>query len=370
MSLTNFSNIQAAEVQVQLENYWKEPSTAKSYTARANTVKAILENQTAVLSTLEDPEKKRDLIIQWVDFCGDTSDDGADADDCAPEVCAEGAGKTQPKALDIFITDCFSVSQEELETATSSFEEIVALGTAAKLKNMIQNFNTKAVAVIAANAGTNPFPGDYSYAAGLTTVPATDYGAEALIPYLMQVKELNLSTDSFLLDGGSLFKDFYIATKGHSGSTTGGANGVPISDLYADLPFRHDLPGFAANSITDETFMIDRGALAIANRAKFPSLQKLAGMRDGGWIHTGSGNIMRYSIPINMSDVAPMTFISQGRLIKQSLMVDVQYAVICDTDGKLRPTWSFKLRAGVFTNPIRCNTGNTGILAFKKDVAA
>ena len=60
-----------------------------------------------------------------------------------------------------------------------------------------------------------------------------------------------------------------------------------------------------------------------------------------------------------------MMFITQGKMIKQQLLVDVQYSVVC-SGAKLYPTWSLKLRAGVFANPIRCNAGNTGILSFVK----
>jgi hypothetical protein len=142
-------------------------------------------------------------------------------------------------------------------------------------------------------------------------------------------------------------------------------DGKAAQSMYDDLAFRHDLTGFAANGLSAYTFLVDKGSLAIANRSKYPTLQQLAGAKDGGWTHTAQGSFMRYSIPINMPDLLPMMFISQGKLIKQQLMVDVQYSVVCDNNA-LKPTWALKLRGGVFANPIRCNTGNTGILSFLK----
>ncbi|NCT92940.1 MAG: hypothetical protein GXC72_00825 [Chitinophagaceae bacterium] len=363
MGLTTFNNVKAAEVQILLDQLWAEPSTSKSYGVKAHALKAVLENQTAVLTELENPDQKRDVSVKWVDFCGDTSADGQYADNCTPAAGDEGTAKKQDYALDVFITDSYSVAQEELESAVVSYDQIVATGLAAKIKNIIERFNAKVVAAIAANKGTNPFPGAYSYdnVTKDTTVVGADYGVKKLYPYFMQVSEMNRSQSVYLLDGGNLFQDYYIAKK-----TVANDNGKAEASMYDDIPFRHDMAGFAANALSANSFLIDKGSLAVANRAKFPSLQKLAGMKDGGWIHTSNGNIMRYSIPVNIPDLMPMMFISQNALKKQQLLIDVQHSVVCTEGGLLLPTWQLKLRAGVFANPIRCNAGNTGILSFVK----
>lgn len=363
MALTNFNNIKAAEVQVKLDSIWKDPQYAKSYTPRANALKAVLEHQTAQLTELETPDKLDVVKLKWVDFCGDTSADGNYADDCATPTADEGAGKTQTVALDLFLTDKFAVSAEELEESPFSYDELVALGTAAKLKNILERFNSKIVAAVDANKGDNPFTsGPYTVdnTGNVTDIPSSDFGGEKLIPYFAQVSELNRSQETFILDGGNLFQDFYVA-----GKKAANADGKLANALYEDLPYRHDLFGFAANSVSDSTYLIDKGSLAIANRAKFGSLGSLSGANNGGWISMESGNIMRYSIPVNIPTLPQMTFVRQGRLFKQSLMVDVQYSVKC-ISTKLVPTWFFKLRAGVFANPVRCDANNTGIIKFKK----
>lgn len=366
MSLTTFSNVKAAEIQPLLDNIWKEPATSKSYGVKANTIRAILENQTAELSLLETSDKKNEVSIKWVDFCGDTSSDVSDADNCASEACGEGTAKKQDLALNIFIEDCYSVASEELESSVVDYNTIVATGLASKIKNIVEKFNAKAVAVIAANKGVNPFPGNYVYDAGTkdTTIPDSDFGAEKLIPYFMQVAEMNRSQESFILDGGNLFQDFYKA-----GKFATNADGKAAQAMYEDLSFRHDIPGFAANGISNDTFLIDKGAVAIANRAKYDSLAKLATMSDGGWIPTASGNIMRYSIPVNVPDFMKMMFITQGKMVKSALQIDVQHSIVCTAGGLLMPTWKLKLRAGVYANPIRCAVGNTGILSFEKGVS-
>lgn len=362
MSLTNFNNVKAAEIQPLIDQIWKEPSTAKSYGVKAHTIKAILENQTAQLQLLESADKLNEVSVKWVDFCGDTSTDGTDADDCDNTLGGEGTAKEKAYALDIFKEDTFSVASEELESTVTSYDEIVATGLAAKIKNIIEGFNKAAVAVIAANKGTNPDAGDYSYDAGTkdTSIPSTDFGGEILIPYFMQVAEANRSQETFILDGKNLFKDYYVAGKKFENS-----DGKTAASMYDDMQFRHDISGFSTNALSANTFLIDKGALAIANRAKYPTLAQLASAKDGGWIHTSNGNMMRYSIPVNIPEFMPMMFVKQGKLVKQSLMIDVQHSIVC-SGNLLYPTWKLKLRAGVFASPIRCNTGNTGILSFVK----
>jgi hypothetical protein len=60
-----------------------------------------------------------------------------------------------------------------------------------------------------------------------------------------------------------------------------------------------------------------------------------------------------------------MAFVNQGSLIKQSLMMDVQYSIIC-TGSKELATWKIILRAGIFFNPARLLATNSGILKFTK----
>lgn len=365
MALTNFNNIKAAEVQVKLQQIWAEPSTSKDYTPRANALTTVLENQTATLQELENPDTKRDLSIKWVDFCGDTAEDGAYDDTCLNEKAPEGSAKKKDYALDIFVTDKFSVAAEELEGAAISYDEIVATGIAAKIKNILEKFNAKVVAAIEANKGNNPFTtGQFTVdntTTKTTSIAAASYKADVVVPYLAQVSELNRSSSVFLLDGGNLFQDYMKAMASMPNS-----DGKLSGTLYGMLPYRHDLFGFAANSVSAASYLIDKGSLAIANRAKWPTLQQMSGAKDGGWTHTSNGNFMRYSIPVDLAGIPKMTFITQSGLVKRNLFIDVQHSVVCHSDGKLYPTWTLKLRAGVFASPLRCAANNTGIIKLVK----
>ena len=63
MALTTFSNVQLAEQQVALDSVWQQPQFQKSYTPRTDSLKAILEQQTAQLQLLEDPNMEYDVGV-------------------------------------------------------------------------------------------------------------------------------------------------------------------------------------------------------------------------------------------------------------------------------------------------------------------
>lgn len=365
MSLTSFNSIKAAEIQLELDKLWRDPQFDKAYKPRANAVIAVLENQTATIVDLEKTDSKRDVKVKWVDFCGDTSADGADADDCDTPIGAEGEAKTKTYALDTFITDSFSVASEELESVSATdYDRIVTLGIAAKTKNIIEAFDKKVIAAIDANKGDNPFTaGQYvpDNVGDSTPIPASEFGADKLIPYLMQVAEYNRGGSPFALDGGNLFQDYYKAPKNALN-----ADGKLANALYEDLPYYHDLVGMANAGQANTTYLIDRGALMIANRAKFTSPNALAQQKNNGEIKTTTGTFFRTTWEINIPSLKQISMISKRQLFKQSLILDVQYGTVCKADGTLLNTWFLKLRTGVFANPLRCDVNNTGIMKFTK----
>lgn len=364
-TITNFTAIEAQEVQLMLNDKWKEPNFSKEYSAEADTVKAILEFQTAQFKELEDPEKDREFTVNWFDFCSSTIDeDSTDDDMCEIPECQTGEGKSIPVALNIFMDACYEAPVRTIKArSVVDYEEYVATGQAKIIRLLMEAFDKKAVAVIAANAGVNPYEGDYSYADNLTTIPNADFTADNLIPYFVRVAKKNRTTDAYILDGGNLFKEYFLSTKGAQYD-----NGVATGALYGVYPFRHDVNGFAANDIEDYTFLIDKGAFAIVNRSRFPTPRNIVGAGSDGWMRFSDKNILRYSLDVNMSDLMPMTFIRQGQLARQAISLDVTYSLVCtaaEPDGVAR--WNFKLRAAVLPNPTRCDEGNTGVMAFLKD---
>lgn len=340
MAVGDFTPTRLADINLKMEEMWAEPQKTKNYTANGETIKAIMENQTAEFKALEDPTKLYDVNVQWIDFCADNAVDTQAADQCPMDAtCPEGEGKSQNYALDIFIEDCYSVNEDKLETSNYSPEEVIALGLLKAKKSIIERFNLKADAVIAANMGVNPYEGDFASingVSGYTDIQKKDFNIETLYPYWSLVMALQRSNSAFVLDGGNLYQQALVALKDYANS-----DGKLDMGLFELFPFYQDLFGFARAGISDNTYLIDAGAMAVVTRSKYPSTPR--------WIG-GTVQQTRYQVELEQ---LPGVFL------------DVAYQPVCSADSILHK-WNLKLRAGVFVNPTMCDANNTGILGFKK----
>lgn len=348
MAKGDFTPVRLAEIQTTLDSLWKEPQHQKAYTPHGETVKAIKENQTATFRELENPDKEREVAVKWADWCDDTATTDTNADTCTTDQCDRPDPKTKTYALNTFIKDCFEITDEDYQKSVISRDETIALGLLSKQKNIYELFNTKIIAVLEANKGinpllTNPATGTtYVYDAQKNTdVPANEMTITQFYPYLMQVLTLLRSNNTIMLDGANFFQARTIAAVENLND-----NGKVDAALLSMYPYYNDLLGMVKAGVQQNTYMIDKGAVALANRVKFP-------VKPVEYNGAGFG-FTRYSIPFPLIP---------------GYNLDVQYEQAC-TDGNITHRWKLKLRAGIFVNPVRCDVGNTGIWGFKKVPAA
>lgn len=361
MAVANPTNIQFAEYQAALENIWAQPQKNKNYVPRIDSLKMALGQQTATLAPLEDPDTEKDFKVKWVDHAAETPTDLTQNDDCTNTIGSQGLGKTQTYALDYKKSVTFSVERDQLEKSFIPGSEMVAIGLASKTKDLLESFNATIPAVLNTNRGDVVA----NYVGGTTgwtldavgkriTIASANMVSDQVIPQLLLAKRYARFQGGMIHDSSTLFKDYYKGLK-----TLVNADGKAVNEMYQDAPYCHDVDGMAAASLSDTFFYIDPGTIAIANRAKYPSLATAK------WTQGASGSYLRYSMPISLPDLPQMEFVVGQQLKKQSLMLDVQYSVVC-SGGKEFDTWKLILRAGVFVNPVRLLTGNTGILKFVK----
>lgn len=346
MAKGDFTPTELVEIQTTLEAKWKEPQFAKEYTPRGETAKAIKENSTATFQELENPDKQREVAVKWADWCDDTATTTTNTDACAHAGADEADPKTKTYALNTFLEDKFTVNQEDFQTSVLSEQEVVANGLMAKMKNLYELFNTKILAVMVANAGTNPLmtnPATGSLytenADGSTEIPANEFDMQHFYPYVAQVLTLLRSSNNFMIDGSNFFQAAILA-KANDKNADGKTDLQLFTELY---PYYNDLLGMTRAGLQGETFLIDKGAMALANRVKWPA-------KPVQYSTTNAGSFTRYSIPFT-----PLPGFS----------LDVQYEQLC-TGGNIGFVWNLKLRAGIFVNPILCDAGNTGVWSFKK----
>lgn len=333
-----FTPTELVEVQVALESMWKEPQYSKFYKVRGETVKAVLDNQTAEFPELKDPSKKREVAIKWADWCDQTATTVTDTDSCSNTGCDEPDPKSKTYELDTFIEDCFTVADEDFQTSFLDQEQVIAKGWMSKIRNIIELLNTKTIAKIEANAGINPFAGDFEIDGHTTNISKADFTIEKVYPYLLQVMAMLRSDRGFILDGQNLYQAKILAEKLKLNS-----DGKLDDSLFSEFPYYNDILGFAKAGVSDKTYLIDYGALAIQTRAKYPRVPIDAGGDKQRW----SINLGNYGYP--------------------ELNVDVQYQLTCDSEtGGLVHSWKFKLRGLIAVNPITCDANNTGIQSFTK----
>lgn len=329
-----FTPTELAEVQVKLDQMWKEPQNQKFYTAKGETIKAIKENQTVEFPELKDPSKEKEIAVKWADWCDDTAVDVTNADSCTVGDCDEPDPKTQTYAPNTFIQDCFTVRDEDFQTSVLDQQEVVAKGLLAKTKNIIERFNAKAVAFIDANKGVNPFLDIYEEGVdGDTEVPKQDFTIEKMYPYWVQMLALLRSGDNFILDGRNLFQAQILAM-----AKKANADGKLDAELWDYFPYYNDILGFSKAGVPDNTYLIDKGALAVQTRQKYPRVPR-----------EYNGLFTDYSIPLP-------GYPGMG--------LDVRYRVSC-SDNSINHSWTLKLRALLAINPFTCDAGNTGIQSFK-----
>lgn len=340
-----FTPTELVELQVTLASKWKEPQYSKFYTPEGETVKAVMENQTASFTELERPDKEREVAVKWADWCDDTAITETNADSCANDDCDMPDPKSKTYALNTFISDCLIVTEEDFQTSVLNQQEVVADGMAAKFKNLYELYNKKILAIMIANAGTNPLMTNpntgttYTEAGnGATQIPSNEFKMETFYPYLKQVMRMLRSKDDYIIDGQNFFQEAIFNAANNLND-----NGKTASALFKLFPYYNDILGFIDAGITTDTLVVDKGAVALANRVKWPTKPR-------EYNTTNAGSFTRYSAPFPGLP---------------GVNVDIQYEETC-VDGGVAYQWKMKLRAGIFVNPIRCDAGNTGITLFER----
>lgn len=324
-----------AEIQVKLESMWKDPQYAKFYTPHGETTKAIIENQTAEFPELKDPSKDREVAVKWADFCDDTAVTETNADVCVLDDCDEPDPKTKTYANNTFLSDCYTISEDDYQKSVLSMEETIAKGMMAKIRNIIELLNTKVIAVLDANTGVNPLAGMDPFGLmvdGDTQVEKQNFTIEQMYPAFAQMLAVLRSNNTFLLDGRNLFQAKLLAAKNALN-----ADGKLDDALFGMYPYYNDILGFAKAGVDDKTYMIDAGAVAVQSRQKWSTRPEPI-----------SGDRTRWSMAIPGYP---------------GLGLDVMYQQKCVDGGEVF-TWKYKFRGLIAVNPITCDAGNTGIWSF------
>lgn len=341
MAAGDFSPTRLSELQLNAETKWHDKVKNRDYTPDLATAKVIVEQQTADMSEITTVGLDQVVSVNWVDFCQDNSDDTVtDADDCDIEA-TEAESKTEQKKIDTFVQDTFKVTEESFRGNFIKMDDSIAISLLAMERNLINKLNKKMAAKLLTFGGINQYAGAGTIGTnvnGYTEILADKFTAEGFFPYLQQARVMNKFTSLLTLDGGNLFQDNYRSQK-----FLGNDNGKAAASMYGDLTYRNDLFGFAANSIQDVTIVLDPGSVAFGSAYRFPETPR----------EIKNPSITRYSVPSNYIP---------------GLRYDVTYKMEC-VGTTITHSWKYKIRTGLWLNPLRCNEDITGVMLFKKKAA-
>jgi hypothetical protein len=324
MAAGDFSPSALLAIKLKAEQMWQDSQLAASYKANSETAKAILTNQTATFRELDNPEKDNQVVVNFINPCGIV------AEDCESNCDISGDElETGSKTYDLTLCKKadFTVDAEKMRTNTYSVEEVSAQGLALAIKALDEYWSQQALVKLKAFAGINVAPAPYTYAAGTTTVAAADY-TNKMIPNLLNQASLNRIGSPYFIDNGSLYVD-YLNVKFNAGNLDGKGDAARVDavNMYFDQW------NFAPAGLTEDTFMIAKGAVAMKTKTRNPQAPTVIG---------GSVQQTRYTVA---SPTLP------------GVRYDVYYSLKCITrNGKeaLVHAWRIETRGGIFLNPEGC----------------
>jgi len=328
----NFSCADLVVVSNKMEQMWADSVVQKQYTPQANSALAVLTEQTAQFIDLKNSLKDVDVRIEWIDHCA------GGVTDCTDE-CSITGTEAQATCEDYAISICketeFVVKDLTFRTSSFSREEVTARGWMNSLKRLDEEIAKTVVAKIDSFAGVNPYVGGIGNVVGTDTFVSGAYWTAEIMSYLAQVSILNKSQDVYILDGDNLFQQTWMAQYNQANANGGSQIGM-LSSIrkYFDL--------FNVNAVVGakKTFLIDKGAVALISKVRYPSTPEQI---------LNGANVIRWSVPSNYLP---------------NIAYDVVYQTEC-SGSDIFHKYKFIARFDVFLNPTSaCDTTNTGVLSF------
>lgn len=344
MAAGDFSSSALLQIKLKAEQIWKDSRLAQEYTAHADAAVAVLQNQTASFTPLKDPGKENSVKINFLNPCGVT------VQDCTSDCDISGL-EAETSGIDYDLDTCketsFSVDATKLRTNTYTVEEVSAQKLALALKALDEWWAQRMLVKLKAFAGVNVAPDPYTWAAGTTSVPAASYN-RAMIGNLLNQAMLNKMPGAYFIDNGSLFVDFWNAQ-----IDAGNAAGAGDAARVKAIKMYFDQWNFAPAGLTEDTFMVAPGAVAMATKTRNPDAPTVL----GGSIQQTIYTIASPTLP--------------------GVRYDVFYSLKCvtgsDGESHYMHSWKLKTRGGIFKNPEGCPVvvgGTTyvpsGIISYSK----
>jgi hypothetical protein len=343
MAAGEFSPSALLAIKLKAEQMWTDSRLAQDFKAQADAAKAVLDNQTATFRELDNPEKENQIVVNFINPCAVVAEDCESNCDLTEDELESGA-KTY--TLDTCKKSGFSVDAEKLRTNTYTVEEVSARGLASALKALDEFWARQVLVKLKAFAGVNVAPAPWTWAAGTTSVPAADYNV-GMVANMINQSILNRMPGAYYIDNGGLYVPWLNAQL-QSKNLDGAGDAARI----AAIKLYFDQWNFGPAGLTEDTFMVTPGAVAMKTKTRNPDAPTVIG---------GTVQQTRYTIA---SPTLP------------GVKYDVYYTLKCTTVGgkaHIFHSWRIETNGGVFLNPEGCPVviggttyAPTGVISYSK----
>lgn len=345
MAAGNFTASALLKIQLKAEQMWKDSQLANSLEHHADAAIAVLQNQKARFSDLEDPKKDRTVTIHWINPCNITAEDcESNCDITEPEL--ETAG--QDYALDLCKKTGFSIDQEKFRTNIYERDEVMAQSMNKAIGVLDEWWSQQVLIKLKAFAGVNVYPDPWTWNAGTsdTEIPTADYNLD-VIPNLIVQANRNRMPNPYFINNGDLEIE-WLKAQLNAGNLDGKGDAARI----AAIKMYFDAWNFANAGVSENIFSVAPSAIAMSTKNRYtPAPVYVA----------GNINQWRYAV-------------------KSNLLPGVNYDVIntlkCITvGGKAHDVETFRVETngGIFLNPNGCPVTvssvvytPTGVLSYDK----
>lgn len=321
------------KVVAKIERTWLDNQTKMDYVPNIGVLEALRKEQTARMAEIENPDKDKTLRIWWLSQCGLVASDCADdLNDC--EFTGDEVSSTcVDYALDICVSTKFSIEDTVFRTNEANAEQALALQFLAALKVLDEELALKAVAKLNAFAGINQYEG-IGDVDGVTTYIAANYWGADMYGYFGMVKTINKFSNPFMIHGSNLYM-----TNWNASYNMANANQKDAAPKLQSIRSYWDLFNIdAVNNPDLVSYMVDKGAVAFANKARYPLNNPKVYQFGQRW------SIESQALP--------------------GVVYDVYYKERCVANDKIYHDYKVIGRAGIYNNPAGCTADKTGVIKF------
>ena len=326
----DFSASVKGAVLEKMDKMWADNMVNPEFIASCDAAKAILKEQTAKVTELEDPFEDKEIKIAWLKPQTTTPVDVADDCNIGGD---ELESTSKAYSLGYNKTTGFNVKEKADRTNLIKMDEKIALGFLMRMKDMDELVARTLISKIETFKGVNQF-------AGKGTVVSTDTYINPelwdsnLFANLKLIATKNKMMDPFLLSGTNLWEQYLnIELAQANADGKGDAAKIKIIRKYFDLINIDEV-----NDPNYVTYMINKGSIAGAFKAYHKNNPKE---------YTHGADQQRFAIE---SKNLPGVF------------YDVHYSNAC-LENDIVHKWSFFSKFDWFLNPVH-DTNKTGVLSF------